>query len=500
MEERNTFSYEKTVNLLVLIVSWIMFVIVSAGFIAEYVKGNRGFQYTVSILCMGLIPMAISMLLYMRKREHKAIRYTAFSGFFIMYVVIMLTSTTQVTFVFVFPLAALFCIYLDRVFITIVGILVCLLNAYYVIHKIMTTNKMGMSEQAYSEISTSLLIHVLSILLFITTLYAVVNVFKRIKREMEHKISESNNARLEQKTLHDELMKVAKLLGHHSQEVYDIVSRQYETSQSVYIANQEINQGAIKNAESLQQQNEFIHMIQQQVIETTELSDRLNEEAVQTEQTATTGIGVIGHLKQISAQADMNTIQVSELIQHLNGQTEKIKEITDTISNVANQTKILSLNASIEASRAGEAGRGFSVVAAEVRELAERTQELSASINEITEALTVESMQSVQAMEKLNDINKEQSQMVHKSGEMFDLITEHIHHVKQGIGHVYHNITAIQENSAEVMGAITNISAVSQQTMANSEEANAIIKQHVYESERASELAKELLQTAQEIK
>lgn len=500
MEQKNVFSYEKTVNLLVLIISWIMFVILSVGFIVEYVKGNRELGFVISILIIGLISLVTSMFLYVRNSQHKGIRYITFFGFFILYVIAMLTATTQVTFVFVFPLAALFCIYLDRMFIAIVGIMVCLLNAYYVINKVMIANQLGISEEVSSELSTSLLIHVFTILLFIATLYAIVYVFNRLKRAMDHRIAESNEARLEQKSLHDALLKAAKIVGDHSQEVYDIVSKQHRTSQAVYIAIQEINQGATNNAESLQQQSEFIHMIQQQVIETSALADRLNEEAGHTEHTAASGMGVIRHLQQITAEADAHTMQVSELIHHVNGKTMQIQDITDTISSVANQTKILSLNASIEAARAGEAGKGFSVVASEVRKLAEHTQELSALINEITEALTLESVQSVQAMEKLTAITKEQSHMVHESGEMFDLITEHIDQVKQGISNVYHNVTAIQETSTEVMGAITTISAVSEQTMANSEEANAIIEQHVHESERASKLAKELLHTAQEMK
>lgn len=185
----------------------------------------------------------------------------------------------------------------------------------------------------------------------------------------------------------------------------------------------------------------------------------------------------------------MNTIEsavkdTSSVIMALEEQLGKIGSIVNTISEIANQTNLLSLNASIEAARAGEAGRGFAVVASEISNLADESNDATAQIAEMITSIQESSKEAVSAMEKGLESVAQGTKVVNHSGETFKLIVERISDISKqaevmqgivqelsdGTDNVKNYFGVIDHMSCNVADATSNVSAASQEQAASAQE------------------------------
>nr|WP_185806982.1 HAMP domain-containing methyl-accepting chemotaxis protein [Bacillus sp. HMF5848] len=192
-------------------------------------------------------------------------------------------------------------------------------------------------------------------------------------------------------------------------------------------------------------------------------------------------------------------VKLSKAIQTLNGQSKEIRQIVTLITDISEQTNLLALNAAIEAARAGENGKGFGVVASEVRKLAEQTAQAAGKIADILRLTYKETEEAVDVMNENTEAVKEGSALVNEVGVIFDQIASSIQQVKDSNTLVTEAVTntngkmAIMLQSAHEINEVSVISASNlEQVAATTEEQNATIQELSASSNELSQMADRL--------
>lgn len=198
---------------------------------------------------------------------------------------------------------------------------------------------------------------------------------------------------------------------------------------------------------------------------------------------------------------EKTVIESSDVIVELGDRSEEIGQIVSVISNIAAQTNLLALNAAIEAARAGEQGRGFAVVADEVRKLAEQSQEAAKQIAELIGTIRKDTDKAVVAMHEGTKEVKLGAQLVHNSGEMFQEIVSLVEKVANEIKTISKTIQEVSINSNQIVGAVRAVGQTSkailgqtQTVSAATEEQSAATQEMASSSQALSKLAERLSQ------
>jgi methyl-accepting chemotaxis protein len=170
-----------------------------------------------------------------------------------------------------------------------------------------------------------------------------------------------------------------------------------------------------------------------------------------------------------------NSEATGESVLRLAEQMQRIGEITATVNEIADQTKLLALNASIEAARAGEEGRGFAVVATQVRELANQSKESAGRIEALI-GTTQKSMQDVVGkIERGNRIAAESSEIVHQVTTTFEDIARAIDQTTQAMSQINSGARQQEQGISELVSSITEIDSASKESLASAEQTQKAI-------------------------
>lgn len=184
---------------------------------------------------------------------------------------------------------------------------------------------------------------------------------------------------------------------------------------------------------------------------------------------------ILEELLEINEKASASIDMIYERTNTTNKSVEDIKSAISIITSIADETNLLSLNASIEAASAGEHGRGFAVVAAQIRKLAEQSNESAKTIEDITEKLIEDSSQAVSGMQDVRAIMVKQSANVKESSAAFDEVKDNIANSLREIEALVDVTAKIDEARAAVTDTVQNLSAIAQENAASSEESSASV-------------------------
>ncbi len=190
----------------------------------------------------------------------------------------------------------------------------------------------------------------------------------------------------------------------------------------------------------------------------------------------------------------------SEVVQDLGTKGQQIVKVIEVINGISEQTNLLALNAAIEAARAGEAGRGFAVVADEVRKLAEESQRATKQIETIIEDITNGTTQAVESMKKGTKEVEEGSTVVNEALTSLDTISKKVSEVAAQIEEMSAATEEQLANAEKVQKSISDVSAVAEESSASSEEVSASVEETTASMQQVSESAQNLAKAADELR
>lgn len=213
----------------------------------------------------------------------------------------------------------------------------------------------------------------------------------------------------------------------------------------------------------------------------------------------TNGTDTVKLLIEKTEDNNKASLKVADVISEVDNRTAQIGFIIDTIGQIAQQTNLLALNASIEAARAGEAGRGFSVVADEIRKLAEQSSTAASQIRDLITGIQEQAKNAVSTMETAKEVTVVQSGAVLETERIFADITNSIAAVNRGIEAIISLNGSMVGKKDEIISVVENISASAQQTAASTQEISASTQQQLGAVEEVANTAGELSGLAEKL-
>ena len=274
-----------------------------------------------------------------------------------------------------------------------------------------------------------------------------------------------------------EIMGNSKELHESSELLHEKTNASMEHINQIERAVDEIAQGAGSQAQETQSATEHVIAMGNMIEDTSKEITTLNENAKQIKTLGQDAVTTIEELQKINHKTKESIDVIYDQTNTTNTSAQRIKEATALITEIAEETNLLSLNASIEAARAGEQGRGFAVVAGQIQKLAEQSNESARQIEEIINSLLEDSGKAVETMESVKEIMDEQNTNVEKTNDQ----------VRQVIGQVDESIAAIDRiaqqsgklNEARLVitDTVQNLTAVAEENAAGTQESAASVAQ-----------------------
>lgn len=231
----------------------------------------------------------------------------------------------------------------------------------------------------------------------------------------------------------------------------------------------EISGSSENTAEAVNNQADMTSNIQERLVSTNDLVVNAKDTTDKLKGVINRGKGLADNLQEQSDVVDQNIIKISETVDGLVENVQKVSGITESILNISSQTNLLALNASIEAARAGEAGKGFAVVADEIRKLAEETKVSTEKITEIINQLTGVTNRTQAGIEESVEAINIQRKCVEDVTASFTEVENDMVGLQTDVDTMSMEVEAVLEANREIVDSISLLSAVSQQVSAGTQ-------------------------------
>ncbi|MGL5269550.1 MAG: methyl-accepting chemotaxis protein [Selenomonadaceae bacterium] len=301
------------------------------------------------------------------------------------------------------------------------------------------------------------------------------------------------------KHLITQLTNTAQQMAASSEELTASAEQSAQASNQVAGSVSEVAQGAEKQLHLVEAANQTVGEISAAIQQVAANTGVVSDSATVTATVANNGDVIIQKVVKQMQVIREKTDATSAVIGELEDKSNQIGRIVDVISNISGQTNLLALNAAIEAARAGEAGRGFSVVAEEVRKLAEQSQAAAKEITTLISQVQGKTNSAVTFMSEGKKEVEEGTGIVGAAGENFNQILEKVRDITKQINEIAAAIAGIRTGSENIVAAVAHIDTESKRTSEQSQTISAATEEQSASVEEIAAASKHLAQMAEDL-
>lgn len=236
-----------------------------------------------------------------------------------------------------------------------------------------------------------------------------------------------------------------------------------------------ISEGALTQASDTQKASSDVLALGDMIEMTTKAVKDLSKDVAQIKGLSNNANAILTELSDGQIKTEVDVAEVCEQTQKTNQAVEEIRQVSNLISDIASETNLLSLNASIESARAGEAGRGFSVVAENIKKLAEQTLHSADDIEQIIVGLLKTAEVTVSTANGVRTTISAQKEKVSQTTEIFKAIINRMEKSVLSIDEILKEVIEMNNSKNNVVDFIQSLSAISEENAGSSQECNASI-------------------------
>lgn len=434
--------------------------VMSVFWILQALSRVQPWAFVLIALVLGYAPVIAERYFFQQTHETKAIKHLCAIGFAIYYTFTLFTATNHQVFLFVIPMLLIISVYGDVRYCIMINTGTVLETILLVIIG-NTTGRYGY-ENVYSGIIQIVVMLIIAINSYYTS--------RTLNRNMAARLQRANDSKEESEKLVAELSDLSDHVNEEINQIYDSIDQLNDAAKKTQAAMQEVSSGALETANAVQNQSIQTQSIQKKVDQVNASSQAISENMQHTIEVVSEGNTSMESLVQLVDISVANSENAAGKLNTLNQYMEKMNSIVELIGDITSQTSLLALNASIEAARAGDAGKGFSVVASEITGMATRTKDATVQITELIDNVSAAIREVVTVIQQMIDGIKAEKESTQNTAESFSVIQRNSVSIQNSIEELTSNTADLRNSNQAISDSVQTISAVSEELTAHASE------------------------------